>query len=88
MPVSALVCAVVALVACALPGAGMFVAIGAGTAAVGLGWIGFRRRWAPGPRRLLAATAIAIGGLALLLALARYTVTLVALSQLVAALST
>lgn len=86
MPVVAIVCAVVALVACALPGAGMFVAIGAGIAGVGLGRIGFARGHAPGPRRLLAATAMAIAGLALVLAAARYAVTLVALSRVIAAL--
>lgn len=87
VPVSALVCAVVALVACVLPGLGLFVAIGAGVAGVGLGWIGFARRGASGPNRLLAATALAIASLALVLAAVRYTVTLVALSQLVARLS-
>jgi hypothetical protein len=83
VPLVALACAVTALVACALPGAGMFVAIGAGIAGVGLGRIGARRRQAPGARRLLAATAAAIAGLALVLALARYALTLVALSRLV-----
>ena len=87
MPVFALVCAVVALAACSLPGVALFVAMGAGLAAVGLGWIGFRRRRAPGPTRLLAATALALGGLALVLAAVRYAVTLVALAQLVGALS-
>lgn len=87
MPVSALVCAVVALAACSLPGVGLFVAMGAGLASVGLGWIGFRRRRAPGPSRLLAATALALGGLALTFAAVRYTVTLVALSQLIGSLS-
>jgi hypothetical protein len=86
VPVSAIVCAVVALVACGLSGAGMFVAMGAGLAAVGLGMIGFGRRRAPGPSRLLAATAIALGGLALVLAIGRYAVTLLALRQLVGAL--
>lgn len=83
MPTSAVVLAAIALVACALPGAGMFVAMGAGIGAVGLGWIGFRRRGAPGPRRLLAASAVAIGGLALAMAAVRYAVTLVALGRLV-----
>lgn len=83
----ALVCAVVALAACSLPGLGLFVAMGTGLAAVGLGWIGFRRRRAAGPTRLLAVTALALGGLALTLAAVRYTVTLVALSQLVGSLS-
>jgi hypothetical protein len=87
MPVAAMLCAVVALIACALPGVGMFVAMGAGIAGVGLGRIGFRRRHAPGPRRLLAAAAMAIAGLALLLAAARYALTLVALARVLAALS-
>ena len=86
MPVSAILCAVVALIACALPGEGMFVAIGAGIAGVGLGWIGFRRRRASGPTRLLAAAAVALAGLALALATVRYAVTLIALAQLVGAL--
>jgi hypothetical protein len=86
VPVIAMLCAVVALIACALPGAGMFVAMAAGIAGVGLGRIGFARRRAPGPRRLLAAAAMAIAGLALALAAARYAVTLVALSRLIAVL--
>ena len=87
MPVFALVCAVVALAACSLPGAALFVAMGAGLASVGLGWIGFGRRRASGPTRLLAATALALGGLALALAAVRYAVTLIALARLVAALA-
>ena len=86
MPVSAILCAAIALVACALPGAAMFVAMGTGIAGVGLGWISFRRRRAPGPARLLGATAVALAGLALLLAAGRYAVTLIALSRLVDAL--
>lgn len=83
MPTTALALAALALVACALPGAGMFVAMGAGIGAVGLGWIAFRRRHAPGPRRLLGAAAVAIGGMALALAVVRYAVTLAALARLV-----
>lgn len=82
----AMLCAVVALIACALPGLGMFVAMGAGIAGVGLGRIAFRRRHAPGARRLLAAAAIAIAALGLVLAGARYALTLVALSRVVGAL--
>lgn len=81
-----MVCAVLALVACALPGVGVFVAMGAGIAGIGLGWLAFARRHAPGPRRLLGAAALAIAAIALVLAAVRYTVTLLALSQLVARL--
>ena len=81
-----MLCAVVALVACALPGAGMFVAMGAGIAGLGLGRLGWRRRHAPGPRRLLAAAAMAIAAVGLVLACVRYAVTLLALARLVGAL--
>ncbi|HVV86595.1 MAG TPA: hypothetical protein VHE35_26235 [Kofleriaceae bacterium] len=87
MPVSALLCAVIALVACALPGSAMFVAMGTGLAGLGLGWIGFRRRRAPGPTRLLSVTAVALALLALVLAAGRYAVTLLALHRLVGALT-
>ena len=86
MPTFALALAVIALCACALPGLALFVAMGTGLGAVGLGWLAFRRRGAPGPRRLVGVTAVAIGGLALALAAVRYAVTLVALDRLVAML--
>jgi hypothetical protein len=87
VPVSAIACAVLALIACCLPGVGLFVAMGAGSAGIGLGWIGFARRRAPGASRLLGAAAMAVAGLALILAAVRYTVTLMALSQLVSRLA-
>ncbi len=71
MPLSALTCALVALIACCLPGVGLFVAMGAGIAGLGLGWIGFSRRRSSGASRLLGAAAMAVAGLAVVLAAVR-----------------
>jgi len=83
----ALVLAVVAVTAAALPYPGVFVAMSAGIGAAGLGMVAWRRRGGPGPARLAGATGIGLAGLALLVAGARYAVTLAAVSRLTALVS-
>ncbi|HUQ06090.1 MAG TPA: hypothetical protein VM261_26485 [Kofleriaceae bacterium] len=76
--------AVAALVAGALPHPGMFVAIGMAIAAAGMGWLGWRRRGAPGAQRLTAAVGLGIAVIALALGGARYAITLFAVTKLTA----
>ena len=64
-------------------GWGMYLAMGLGLLAVGGGLAGFRRPEAPGGARLAAASAAALGGLSVLLAVAKYALTLAAVSALV-----
>ncbi|MCB9563897.1 MAG: hypothetical protein H6708_26170 [Kofleriaceae bacterium] len=78
----ALVTAAAALIAALLPAPGMFVAMGLGIAAVGLGWAGYRRRGEPGPRRVAGAAGIAVAVLALGLGGLRYGLTLAAVDRL------
>ncbi|MEZ4402206.1 MAG: hypothetical protein R3B06_19420 [Kofleriaceae bacterium] len=73
--------ALLSLATVALPGPGMFVALGAGLAGVVIGLRGSRR--GRGSARLLAAGGTAIATIGASLALARYVVTLVALDRLV-----
>jgi peptidoglycan biosynthesis protein MviN/MurJ (putative lipid II flippase) len=78
----ALVLALGAVVAATLPSPGLFIAIGLGPAAIGLGWIGFRRAGDPGFRRLAAAAAITVGALGLALGALRLALVLAALDRL------
>jgi hypothetical protein len=78
----ALVTAIAALVAALLPSPGMFLAMGLGIGALGLGWTGYRRREEPGPRRLAGAAGIALAVLALGLGGLRYGLTLAAVDRL------
>ena len=78
----ALVLGAGAIVAALLPAPGMFVAIALGIAGIGVGWVGYRRRAEPGPRRLAGAAGIAIGALALALAIVRYGLTLAAVDRI------
>jgi hypothetical protein len=82
MPRLALVLAVAALVAAAVPAPGMYVALGCGAAAVGTGWAGYRRRAAPGAGRLGAAAAATLGGVGLLLGAVRIALALAAIGHL------
>jgi hypothetical protein len=68
----ALVAALAAAVAAALPWPGMFVAMGLGIAAIGLGVVAYRRRVDPG----------AVGSLGLALGSARFVLTLLAIDKL------
>ena len=78
----ALCVAVVGAVSAALPGAGMFVAMGFGILAIGVGAVGYRRRQDAGWSRLAGAGGIAIGLVAVGLAFTRYGLTLAALRRL------
>ena len=57
----ALATALGALLAAASPSPGLFLAIGLGIAAIGAGWLGYRRSGDPGARRLAGAAAITVG---------------------------
>lgn len=82
MPRIALVLAVSALVAAALPAPGLYLAIGLGTAAIGTGWIAYRRRGAPGFARLAGAAAVTLGTVGLLLGTLRVALALAAIRHL------
>jgi hypothetical protein len=60
---AALVAAIGAVLAAALPSPGLFVAIGLGIAAIGAGWVGFQRTGDPGFTRLAGAAAMTLGTL-------------------------
>ncbi|MGE0395878.1 MAG: hypothetical protein AB7T06_04045 [Kofleriaceae bacterium] len=81
MPRLALACALGSLVAAWLPSPGLFVAIGLGLAAIGVGWVGFSRREAPGAVRLGAAAAITLGGLGFALGAVRVVLVLLAIGH-------
>ncbi len=80
----ALAAAVIALTASALPYPGMFVAMAAGILAVGTGTLAWQRRHAPGAVRLTGAAGIGLASLALVVAVARYVLTLAAVARLTA----
>lgn len=74
--------ALCAVVAAALPSPGLYVALGGGIAAIGVGWAGYRRAGDPGFARLAGAAAIAVGGLAGLLGALRIALVLAAIDHL------
>ena len=76
-----LACAGLAALAVALPGAGLYAAMGLGLFAVATG-LGAWRRGGPAGGRLAGAGATALGGIALALATVRYGLVLAALSAL------
>jgi hypothetical protein len=78
----AMMLALAAVVAAALPAPGLFFAIGLGIAAIGCGWLAYTRREAPGASRLIAAAAVAVGSLGLLLGGARVAITLAAIDRI------
>jgi len=78
----ALLAALGGLVAAASPSPGLFVAIGLGSAAIGLGWVGYRRSGDPGFRRLAGAAAVAVGVVGGLLGVLRVALALAALDHL------
>lgn len=82
MAALALVVALGALIAAALPSPGLFVAIGLGIAAAGLGWLGYRRVGDPGFRRLAGAAAITLGTMAGVLGAVRVVLVLAAIGHL------
>ena len=78
----ALILACGAMAAAGLPSPGLFLAIGFGIAAIGLGWLGYSQRSAPGARRLACAAAITVGALGLVLGSARVVMTLIAIDRI------
>jgi hypothetical protein len=82
MPSLALVVALCAMIAAALPSPGLYVAIALGIAAIGTGWLGYRTRVAPGFRRLAGAAAITIGAMSCSLGMLRVVLALAAIDRL------
>ena len=78
----ALILAFGAMVAAGLPSPGLYLAIGLGIAAIGIGWLGYSQKSAPGARRLTAAAAMTVGTLGLLLGSARVVMTLIAIDRI------
>jgi hypothetical protein len=78
----ALAAALSAVIAAALPSPGLFVAIGLGLAAIGTGWLGYRRPGDPGGTRLAGAAAITVGALGCLLGTLRVVLALAAIDHL------
>ena len=79
---AALAAALGALLAAALPSPGLFLAIGLGIAAIGAGWLGYRRSGDPGGTRLAGAAAITLGAMGGLLGALRVVLTLAAIDHL------
>ena len=77
----ALLVAAGAMVAAALPSPGLFVAIGLGIVAIGIGWLAFRRP-GPGFPRLAGAAAVTVGALGCVLGMLRVALALAALDHL------
>jgi hypothetical protein len=77
----ALVLAAGAVLGAALPSPGLFVAIGLGLAAIGTGWVGYRRP-GPGFARLAGAAAIALGTVGWLLGTLRVVLALAAIDRI------
>ena len=78
----ALVLALTALVAAALPAPGLYLAIGLGIGAIGTGWIAYRRQGAPGFSRLAGAAAVTLGMVGLMLGTLRVVLALAAIRHL------
>jgi len=78
----ALLVAAAAVVGAALPSPGLFVALGAGIAAIGTGWLAYRRPGAPGFARLAGAAAITLGAMGCVLGALRVGLALAAIDHL------
>lgn len=59
-----------------VPRYGMYLALGASILALGLGWTAYRRRENSGSSRLTGAGAVFVGGIAIVLAIAKIALTL------------
>lgn len=77
----ALAVAAGALLSAALPSPGLFLAVALGIAAIGGGWLGYRRP-GPGFARLAGAAAITLGAMACLLGTLRVMLALAALDRI------
>jgi hypothetical protein len=78
----AIAAALGALIAAALPSPGLFLAIGLGIAAIGTGWLGYRRSGDPGATRLAGAAALTAGAIGCLLGMLRVVLALSAIDHL------
>jgi hypothetical protein len=78
----ALAAALSAVIAAVLPSPGLFVAIGLGIAAIGTGWVGYRRPGDPGFTRLAGAAAITVGAVGCVLGTLRVGLALAAIDHL------
>jgi hypothetical protein len=77
----ALVAAAGAVACAALPSPGLFAAIGLGIAAIGTGWLGYRRPGEPGFARLAGAAAVTVGAVGCLLGALRVVLALAAIDR-------
>jgi hypothetical protein len=77
----ALIAAAGAVVSAALPSPGLFAAIGLGIAAIGTGWLGYRRPGEPGFARLAGAAALTAGAVGCLLGALRVALALAAIDR-------
>ena len=77
----ALIAATGALACAALPSPGLFAAIGLGIAAIGTGWLGYRRPGEPGFARLAGAAALTVGAVGCLLGALRVALALAAIDR-------
>jgi hypothetical protein len=74
-------CAVLALVALAIPGPGKYVAVGLGLFAMACGVVGWRRVGRTAASRLAGASGVALGVVAFLLGGAEVVLTILALDR-------
>ena len=77
----ALIAAVGAMACAALPSPGLFAALGLGIAAIGTGWLGYRRPGSPGFARLAGAAAVTVGAVGCLLGALRVALALAAIDR-------
>ena len=78
----ALALAFCAMAAAGLPSPGLYLASGLGIAAIGVGWLGYSRKAAPGATRLASAAAMTVGMLGLLLGSIRVVMVLAAIDRI------
>jgi hypothetical protein len=77
----ALIAAAGAVACAALPSPGLFAAIGLGIAAIGTGWLGYRRPGEPGFARLAGAAAVTVGAMGCLLGALRVALAIAAIDR-------
>jgi heme A synthase len=77
----ALIAAAGAVACAALPSPGLFAALGLGIAAIGTGWLGYRRAGEPGFARLAGAAAVTVGAVGCLLGALRVALALAAIDR-------